>query len=175
MKAQELSRKYAMAVFSQALEKWLTALRATQDKLSNTPDLAAKLQEAGLAFADKQKELDKIIPAGSDQALRNFLYTMLRDGDIGLLADVIHDLERMTQGGPQVQVARITTAYPLSETEKERFYQKLRQQYGQNLEFDFQVDSSIVGGAIVQVGDKVIDGSVATRLEAMSNRLGIRN
>ena len=87
---------------------------------------------------------------------------------------VLLDLEHMAQGGPQVQVAHVTTAVALSDSEKEKFRKKLRSQYGDNLEFVFRVDQSILGGAIVQVGDKVIDGSVATRLEAMSNALGVK-
>ncbi len=174
MKAQELSRKYATAVFSQALEKWLTVLRTVQDKLAGAADLASTLQDASSSFADRQKALDGIIPADSDQHIRNFLYTMLKDGDIGLLGEVVGELDRMTRGGPQVQVARVTTALALSDDDKEQFRQRLREKYGEGLEFDFEVDSALIGGAIVQIGDKVIDGSVASRLESMSNVLGVK-
>jgi F-type H+-transporting ATPase subunit delta len=87
---------------------------------------------------------------------------------------VINDLDRMVRGGPQVQVARVTTAFPLSESDKEQFRDKLRRKYGQNLEFSFQVDPAIVGGAVIQVGDQIIDASVATRLESLSSRLGVK-
>jgi F-type H+-transporting ATPase subunit delta len=80
----------------------------------------------------------------------------------------------MVRGGPLMQVARVTTALPLSDQEKDEFRRKLAAQYGQSLDFDFSVDPAILGGAIVQVGDKVIDGSVATRLESMSSALGVR-
>jgi len=174
VKAQELSHKYATAVFSQALEKWLTTLGSVQDKLDSDPALSGKLQDSDRSFSDRQKELDAVVPGDSDQYTRNFLYTMLKDGNIGLLGDVIDELERMSRSGPLVQVARVTTAFSLSDDDKEQFRQRLRSKYGENLEFVFSVDSALIGGAIVQVGDKVIDGSVATRLEAMSNRLGVK-
>jgi F-type H+-transporting ATPase subunit delta len=85
------------------------------------------------------------------------------------------ELERMIRGGPQVQVARVTTAVSLSEQEKDAFRKKLAAQYGESLGFDFSVDPALLGGAIVQVGDKLIDGSVATRLEALSNALGVKS
>jgi F-type H+-transporting ATPase subunit delta len=72
-------------------------------------------------------------------------------------------------------VARVITALSLSDDEKEQFRQKLAAQHGDALEFDFQVDPAILGGAIVQVGDKVIDGSVVTRLASMSNALGVKS
>ncbi|MCB9076880.1 MAG: ATP synthase F1 subunit delta [Anaerolineaceae bacterium] len=174
MAAQELPRKYAMAVFSLAVEKWVTALKATQDKIAEDASLLKKLQNTDLSFGERQKALDKVIPAESDPYVHNFLYTMLRDGDISLLGEIIDEIGRMTSGGPQVQVARVTTAAALSEAEQDQFRQKLRSKYGQNLEFVFNVDSSILGGAVVQVGDKIIDGSVATRLQSMSNLLGVR-
>ncbi len=176
MKAQELSHKYATAVFSLALESWLTPLNIVQNELTHNSALAQSLQSADRSFSERQQELDKIIPNDSSQNVRNFLYTMLRDGDIGLLGEVIAELERMMRGGgPQVQIARVTTAIPLSDKEKEEFRQKVAVKYGENLEFDFNVDPAIVGGAIVQVGDKVIDGSVTTRLAAMSNALGVKS
>ncbi|HXW01271.1 MAG TPA: ATP synthase F1 subunit delta [Anaerolineae bacterium] len=175
MKAQELSHKYATAIFSLALESWLTSLNVVQSELANHRTLAENLQKADRSFGERQKELDKIIPDNSSQSVRNFLYTMLREGDIGLLGEVIAELGRMIRGGPQVQIARVTTAIPLSDQEKEAFRQKLAAKYGENLELDFNVDPAIVGGAIVQVGDKVMDGSVATRLEAMSNALGVKS
>ena len=174
MKAQELSQKYAAALFSLALEKWLAALNAVQGNLVENPQVASKLQDNDLPFADRQKDLDALIPPGSDENVRNFLYTLLKNGDIGLLGAVLENLEQMSRSGPQVQVAHVTTAVALGDEEHEQFRQKLRAQYGANLELTFRVDPTIIGGAIVQVGDKVIDGSVATRLEAMSNVLGVK-
>jgi F-type H+-transporting ATPase subunit delta len=174
VKAQELSQQYATAIFSLALEKWLSSLSTVQNRLADNPKLAESLQDADRLFADKQKELDGIVPADSDQNVRNFLYTLVKNGDIGLLGGVLETLEQMSRSGPQIQAAYVTTAMALSDEEKEQFRQKLRAEYGSNLELAFRVEPSIIGGAIVQVGDRVIDGSVATRLEAMSNTLGVK-
>jgi F-type H+-transporting ATPase subunit delta len=175
VKAQELSRKYATAVFSLALEKWQTALETTWAKLAEDPKLLAKLQDPSSSFGEKQKALDTAIPADADRYVHNFLYTMLKDGNIGLLGDVLANLGRLVEGGPQVQVARVMTAVELDSGDKEQFRQTLRKKYGQSLEFDFGVDPNLIGGAIVQIGDKIIDGSVASRLTALGNRLGVRS
>ncbi len=174
MKAPELSRKYATAVFSLALESWLTSLKAVNGELTRNAELAQTLQDRDRLFAERQKALDAILPADSSQQTRNLLYTMLKEGDMALLGEVISELERMVRGGPLVQVAQVTTAVALSDTEMDQFRQQLRAKYGESLEFSFKVDPAIMGGVIVQIGDKVIDGSVATRLEAMSNALGVR-
>ncbi|MBI1880853.1 MAG: ATP synthase F1 subunit delta, partial [Chloroflexi bacterium] len=159
MKAQELSRKYATAVFGLALESWLNLLNVVQAELANSSALAATLQDKDRSFDERKKALDKLIPGDASPQVRNFLYMLLKDGDIGLLGEIMGELNRMVRGGPQVQVARVTTILVLSDKEKDEFRQKLAAQYGESLEFDFNVDPAILGGAIVQVGDKVIDGS----------------
>lgn len=174
MKAQELSKKYASAIFSLALEKWLAALNAVQDKLADDSNLAQNLGNDQRSFVDRQKDLDGVIPADTEQSIRNFFYTLLKNGDINLLGTVLNDLGQMSRGGSLVQSAEVTTAVALSDEEKEQFRQKLRAQYGAGLEFNFIVDPAIIGGAVVRVGDKLIDGSVATRLEAMKNVLGVK-
>jgi F-type H+-transporting ATPase subunit delta len=175
VKPQELSRKYATAVFSLAMEEWMSVLNQVQDKLADKPELVESLENPGRTFEEKKADLDKLLPPeGADQKVRNFLYTLLEKEEIGLLGEILQSLEQMSRGGPQVQVVYVTTAIELSDNDKEQFRKKLRSQYGDNLEFVFRVDQSIIGGAIVQIGDKVIDGSVATRLESMSQALGVK-
>jgi len=172
---QELSHKYANAIFSLALDEWLMALNQVKDSLANDVGLAEKLQNVTLTFGEKQNLLDSIIPIVTSQQLRNFLYTLLKEGHISLINDVLGDLERLSKGGPQVQATYVTTATPLRNEDKDKFRQKLRAQYGDKLEFVFNVDPTIIGGAIVQIGDKLIDGSVATRLHAIGNVLGVKS
>lgn len=175
MEAGEISRKYATAIFSLALEEWLGVLNNVQSHISNDSNLVRTVKDTNLPFAEKKAALDKAIPANAIQPVRNFLYTLLKAGDVGLLDDIIGDLERLSRGGPQVQTAYVTTAIALTGEEKEKFQQTLRAKHGDNLEFLFRTDSSIIGGAIVQVGDKLIDGSVASRLEALSNTVGVKS
>ncbi|MDM8519527.1 ATP synthase F1 subunit delta [Anaerolineales bacterium HSG6] len=174
MNVQELSRKYAYAVFSHALEDWLTVLGAVQSSLSSNSGLSEKLQNASLTFSEKQAAIDEVIPQDCSQPTRNFLYMLVREGDVGLLNEITSDLDRMSTGGTQVQVAYVTTAVELSDNDKDKFRQKLSSQYGDNLDFVFRIDTTILGGAIIQIGDKLIDGSVATRLNTMSNALGVK-
>jgi len=174
VKPQELSRKYATAVFSYALEGWLSALATVQEKMADDAGLTTGLTNGDRSFADRQKDLDGIIPAEASQSIRNFLYVLLKDGHIESLGDVLMNLGQMVSGGPLAQVGHVTTAVALTDDEKDNFRRKLQAQYGADLELAFNVDTTILGGAIVQVGDKVMDGSVATRLEAMKNTLGVK-
>lgn len=61
-------------------------------------------------------------------------------------------------------VATVITAAPLTAAQLDRLRAGLAKSYGRDLKLNVRLDPSIIGGVRVQVGDDVIDGSVATRL-----------
>ncbi|WP_128380221.1 F0F1 ATP synthase subunit delta [Streptomyces cavernae] len=68
-------------------------------------------------------------------------------------------------------VAVVTSAVPLSDTQKRRLGAVLAKVYGHQMHLNLDVDPEVVGGIRVQVGDEVINGSIADRLEDASRRL----
>jgi F-type H+-transporting ATPase subunit delta len=68
-------------------------------------------------------------------------------------------------------VARVTTAVALTEHEITRLQAALVGLYGHDVHLQIEVDAEIVGGVVVQVGDEVLDGSVAGRLAEARRRL----
>ena len=67
--------------------------------------------------------------------------------------------------------ARVVSAVPLTGAEKETLQTKLAERFGPDLEFEFAVDPSLIGGIHLRVGDQVIDGTVAGKLAAMREHL----
>jgi F-type H+-transporting ATPase subunit delta len=65
----------------------------------------------------------------------------------------------------------VTVARPLSQEQKERLQKALERQLGRQVNLHVVVDPSVVGGARVQVGDEVIEGTVAGRLAAAEKQL----
>lgn len=71
----------------------------------------------------------------------------------------------------RARTARVTSAVPLTEEEQSQMDASLRQRFGDNLEIQYRVDDSILGGVVVRVGDRLIDGSVARKLATLRERL----
>ena len=170
-KDEELARTYAQAAYQHTTEGWLNTLNVVQDRLAADSALVADLNNTEISFAERQARLDAVLPSDARSDVKNFLYLLLRDGHLGTLNDVIDNMTRLATRGPEAQVAHITSAVPLTPEEEQAFRKQIRDRFGAGIDLGFRVDSSILGGAIVQVGDKIIDGSVAGKLNALHERL----
>ena len=166
-KYKELSATYANAIYETALEDWLTSLKAVEESLSSDETIAASLRDATLELSQRQDIARKAMPKGASEEVFNFVSLLISKNHLQLLGDVILQLERLARQGPRPRVARVTTAVPLAEKERVRVEDVLAARFGGDLEFEYLVDESILGGLIARVGDEVLDDSLAAKLAAL--------
>ncbi|MGQ9502668.1 MAG: ATP synthase F1 subunit delta [Anaerolineae bacterium] len=169
-KLESLARQYARAAYQHTTEGWLENLRRVQERLAE-PDTLKILGDVGKPFSARKARLDAWLPADIRDDVRNFLYALLKDNQLGLLDAIITELARISEHGPEVLIARVTTTVPLTSEEQSVFRERIHAAYGEHVDIEFYVDTSILGGVVVQVGDKVIDGSIAGKLQALRDRL----
>ena len=160
-KDEELARTYAQAAYEHTTEGWLSTLNAVRDRLAADSTLMADLNNTDLSFDERRRRLDALLPSDARSDVKNFLYVLLRDGHLGTLNDVIRNLTHLATRGPEAQLAHITSAVSLTPEEEQALRQRIHDRFGSDVDLDLRVDSSILGGIIIQVGDKIIDGSVA--------------
>ena len=88
--------------------------------------------------------------------------------DPNLQREVMKQLDEMLRGGAQ-NTAQISIA--LTDDEQRALESKLRAKFGRDLTFEYRVEPSLLGGVVAKVGDKIIDGSLAAKLNAMQEML----
>ena len=103
----------------------------------------------------------------TEQLLRNVL-TGPHAGHADAAIERLSDLASRRRGQ---STARVTSAVALTAAQEERLTDVLGRLYGRTVGLQVTVDPSILGGLVVQVGDEVIDGSIAHRLEVAGRRL----
>ena len=110
-------------------------------------------------------------PAAVARALYESLVQTLRaNGAEDQLDEVISQFVDLVRGsGPRA--ATVTSAVQLSQEQQNTILQQLRGKYGVALEVTFEIDPSILGGLVIQVGDQVLDDSVRSRLVAIQQRM----
>jgi F-type H+-transporting ATPase subunit delta len=171
MADDQLVHAYAQAIFEQAVERWRKALRVVIERLEQERDSLTRLDNPAEQLARKKELVNHLLPDDVDGEVRNFLYLLASKNELHLLSEVLAEFDRYASRGPVREAARVATAVQLTDSERARLEQKVRAQYGDDLDFEYRVDKSLLGGVVVRVGDKVIDGSVAGKLTAMRQKL----
>lgn len=108
----------------------------------------------------------KVSPV-TEQLLRNVL-TGPHAGQADVAIERLSDLASRRRGQ---SIARVTSAVPLTAAQEQQLTDVLGRLYGRTIGLQVTVDPSVLGGLVVQVGDEVIDGSIAHRLEVAGRRL----
>ena len=170
MADERLAQTYAQAIFEQALTDWLAPLKTIAASLARA-GVTEQLDSAGLDFSKKQELLRPLFPPNTSAQAQNLVLLLASTNHVHLLPEVIAEVDRYTQRAVVGKRATVTSAVPLIEAEKSALGSKLRAQFGNDLTFEYVVNQEILGGVIVRVGDKVIDGSVAGKLAQLKEKL----
>jgi len=119
-------------------------------------------QIASLAMAASQKLIGESLDEKRQHALINEFFSGVKSGKVTVL-------EGQSLSGAS---AEITSAVPLTDAEQDTIKKDVLAQVGDQATVTFKVNPSILGGLILQVGDKVLDNSVAGQLEELRQNLG---
>ncbi|MFM1558766.1 MAG: FoF1 ATP synthase subunit delta [Roseibacillus sp.] len=82
---------------------------------------------------------------------------------------ILHELKRLTRIEMERRQVLVESATTLDSASQERVKAGLVKKYGADLSFEFKVNPELLGGMRIRVGNDVLDGSVKTRLERLSN------
>lgn len=174
MSREELPTSYAQAIYKMALEEWTSWLGAMRQKLLDDRATAEVLASADAPLAERQKRLQAIAPKGASSRFQQFLGYLLEQGDFLALNDVIGSFEQLVERGAGREIAYVTSALELADDERTKIQESIRRRFGAALDCEFAVDPALLGGLRVRVGDTVIDGSIASRLETLREHLVLR-
>jgi F-type H+-transporting ATPase subunit delta len=88
-----------------------------------------------------------------------------------LLGDMISSFEQLLNERLGIVDARITSAKPLADADKEQLDRALRARTGKQVRMSFSLDPNLIGGVLAQVGSTIYDGSVRGQLERLRSEL----
>ncbi|HKK07494.1 MAG TPA: ATP synthase F1 subunit delta [Gemmatimonadota bacterium] len=135
------------------------------------PDVARFLETPRIDLADKKRILREALSGEAPESFVRFVLVVMDKGRQRLLPDMeaaYRDLLDEREGRVHAQV---TLAREPDETLREAIVEGLRDVLGGEVVAHFQTDEKIVGGLLVRVGDRVLDGSLRRRLEDLRREL----
>ena len=170
--ATAAAKRYARAIFELAqsdrdLDGWDARL-AELLKLFSNPRVASVLTNPTIP-AEERESL--VLAAHLDQETTNLARLLVESGrveDVGAIADEFRALVDEAQGRVR---ATVTTAVELAPHDRDRVASELSKRLDKQVRLNVVVDPSVIGGLRLQYGDRVIDATVASRLEQLRRRL----
>jgi len=166
-------RRYAEALLDIAIET------SAVDDLSTSLDRVAAalagqpmrvLSDPGLPLA-RRLELAGAGVADEPQPIRALVSLLVQRSRIALLRQVAAAYGDLVDRRAGIAKAKITTPVELDTRQRSVFVERLERSSGRKLRATFAVDRSLLGGATVQVGDHLIDGSIRAQLERLRTQL----
>jgi F-type H+-transporting ATPase subunit delta len=134
-------------------------------------ELARILSDRTAPVEGKTALLDRLLTGKVSPVTEQLLRNVLTGPHAGHAENAIERLSDVASRRRGQGVARVTSAVALTPAQEQRLSDVLGRLYGRAIGLQVNVDPSVVGGLVVQVGDEVIDGSIAHRLEVAGRRL----
>jgi F-type H+-transporting ATPase subunit delta len=172
---ESAARRYAEAAFDIALRD--NSIDVWRGELESAAAVV-EAERVGRALANPSIPLETRL-ATSEQTFGrlvgrkglNLIGLMLRRGRIQELPRLAAEFRRLDNERQGITQATATSASALTKEEVAALTGRLEDYTGGRVELDVQVDPSLLGGLVVRVGDRLIDGSVRSRLERLRNKL----
>lgn len=176
MRNETVARNYAEALFqlgerSGNTERYVDLLDAVAAAVEQTPRLQAVLMSPKVTKAEKARILGGALRDAAPREFVLFLQAMVKRGRQQLLREVATEyLNLLDQKLDRVR-AGVTLARTPDEKLKRDIQELLSRQLRKQVIPAFTVDPEILGGAIVRVGERVLDGSVRRRMTKLRRQL----
>lgn len=172
--ATAAARRYARAVFELATEEgqvaeWGRRVAQVSDLLSN-PQVAAVLTNPTIPV-NLRMELISAAPHELDPEATNLARLLIESNRVEDARGVAEDYEALADAAAGRVRATVTTAVELAPDERDRLAHQLSERLGKEVRIEVVVDERILGGLKLQYGDRLIDASLATKLQQLRRRL----
>lgn len=147
-------------------------LRAVAGLVSESNELRTILLSPAVQPARKRAVVARLGELlGLPALLRNFVFVVIDRRRIGVLSNISQAFEDLLDERFGVVRADVTSAGKLSEQQRNGLREKLSRITGKQVRCEFAEQADLLGGAVVQVGSTVYDGSIRGRLERLRQRL----
>ena len=177
MTSNVYARRYSQAIFRMALEKkdmnrWQSDLRKASSLMKDTA-LFSLIANPQVEVDKKSKTLEQRLGDVNPMVIK-LLLLLAAKSRLALIDDIAEEYQASVdnyRGIEGTEIAEVTTAIPLDDDYQLKVAERITEIIGKPVLLKPKVDPGIVGGIVIRVGDKLIDGSIRTKLAALRKDL----
>lgn len=173
---KQLAVRYARAVFEiaqeqKALKIFGEQLKYVRETIASEIDLATFMYHPRIKPEAKKEVVEKLFLGQVAEDLYKFLLLLIDKRREPLLEQIVEEYETLSNKARNIVEAKVLAARPLSKEQQEKLVERLSQTTGKTVNLTTKIDAGILGGLIVQIGDKLIDGSVIRQMKMLKQSL----
>ena len=166
----QLYKEYARALFVLSLEEgktdeYASDLKIIEDALDTNPGFSDLLTSPAIKLSERLDMIDKVFSQSVSRYVLSFIKLMCEKKRLVCLKECIEEYRGLREEFKKISFVKVVSAVELSEDEKNRLVSKLEKTSGKNVNAEFVVDQSILGGIIVETDGKILDGSLKYKLK----------
>ena len=155
---------------NQDMEKIFEDLELVESSFRSSSKLRGYLENPRIAFDQKTKAIKNIFKDYISNEAYDFIFLLLRSNALGKLTDILRNYRR---AGVETGVLEleVKTAIPLSPEDKIILTQRFSKKLGRPLMIRNVVDTNIIGGMVIKVGDIMIDASINSKMNTLLQQM----
>ncbi|MFC2007152.1 ATP synthase F1 subunit delta [Chloroflexota bacterium] len=174
MASTAYARRYSQAVFEIALEeKELERWQSDLSKIVSTvgdADISAFLESPRFRFDDKVRLITAGLEGISPLAL-NLVKMLVVKGRLNMMGDIAAGYQQLLDGYHGIEQAELVTAVPLDDAGKVKVAEYLGDIVGKKVVIKAETSPDLIGGIVIRIGGKLLDGSTRHKLETLKRDL----
>ncbi len=151
------------------MDQILHDIKLVKDIMRDNPEFKELLERPEIGFFDKSRIIDEVLPEASHQ-IRDFLKLLIDKVRIEYFVDIAEYLRLKYAHAGETEVV-LKTTFPVDLPLVEKIKKALEKKINGKVKLYIDLDSSLLGGVQVVIGNKIIDGSVNKRLEQLRAQL----
>ena len=174
-----VARRYAKALFALGRKSGMDALDACSRDLvtltafaDTSHELAALFRNPVFSSDEKRRVLTVIANKGGiGQMVRDFCFLLADKGRLAELSAITGEFNTLVDKEKGILRGTLTTAVPLDADKRDMVKKQLEKKVGRTLELTFTVNPDILGGMLLNVGDKLLDASLRAQLSLLTDAI----
>ncbi|MGA7867576.1 MAG: F0F1 ATP synthase subunit delta [Stellaceae bacterium] len=168
-----LAARYAAALFDLAderriLDEVASDLRQLRSMVQASPDMLRLIRSPILSRGEQSKGIEALAEAaGLSPLVRDFLAVVARNRRLFAVPAMIESFLAELAARRGEVTAEVTAAQPLNEAQLAALNDQLRHSVGSRVSIDVHVDPELIGGLVVKLGSRMVDGSIKSKLQRL--------
>jgi F-type H+-transporting ATPase subunit delta len=175
--AKLVSKTYGDALFELAKEQdkiddFAKEVKSVQTALAQNPEFSKLMNHPKVGKDEKLQVVKEVFDTRVDKELVGFLRLIVEKDRYSEIDEILSYFIAKVKEEKQIGVAYVTSAVKLSEIQKKLVEEKLIETTSyKEMEMNFTIDESLIGGLVIRIGDKVVDSSIKSKLSELTKQL----